>query len=139
MEEIIQKVTFRSKNIRYHLTMKIKVKYPSTSEILELEANPTENDNESGWTIILPSGNFIFIVLEGKQWKIREGDTIEPEFLSAIGKAINPWSGKKEQTWEVPKDPEKASDERDVEKLVRQKKEAEIRKKNLENGDKPRH
>lgn len=36
-----------------------------------------------------------------------------------------------EQTWENPVNPEEASDTRDIEQLQRQKKEAELRKKNL--------
>jgi hypothetical protein len=40
-----------------------------------------------------------------------------------------------EKDWNNPADPEKAEDSRDVEQLVRQKKEAERRKRNL--SDKP--
>ena len=36
-----------------------------------------------------------------------------------------------EQSWDNPMDPEKAADERDIEQLKRQKKEAERRKENL--------
>ena len=111
--------------------MKIKVKDPHTNEILQLEATPAENDKEQGWSVTLPAGNSIFIVLRRGEWKVRHNETIEQDFVNAIGKAINPSSGKSEQTWEEPKNPEKASDERDLEKLLRQKKEAEIRKNNL--------
>jgi len=38
---------------------------------------------------------------------------------------------KEELSWENPSNPEKASDNRDVEQLQRQKREAELRKNNL--------
>jgi hypothetical protein len=42
---------------------------------------------------------------------------------------------KDELSWENPSDPENASDNRDVEQLQRQKREAELRKNNLSDNE----
>jgi hypothetical protein len=70
--------------------MKINVKDPQSGEILELEANPAENDKEPGWSVILPAGNSVFITLVEGEWEARHNETIEPDFLKAIGEVINP-------------------------------------------------
>lgn len=114
--------------------MKINVKNPQSDEILQLEAYPAENDKEPGWSVILPAGNSIFITLVKGEWEIRHNKMIDQDLIKAIGEAINPFSGKREKTWEIPKDPERASDERNGEQLFRQRKDAEIRKSNL-SGD----
>lgn len=118
--------------------MRIEVKDPKTSKMLELEANPAENNKEPGWTVILPAGDSIFITLTEGEWQVRNNDKIEANFVNAIGEAINPSSRKKEQSWNNPRDPEGASDERDTEKLLRQKKEADIRKDNFEGNSEPK-
>ena len=117
--------------------MKINVKNPQSVEILELEANPAKNDKEPGWSVILPAGNSVFITLVEGDWEARHNETIEPDFLKAIGEAIHTSSGNQKKTGEIPKDPENAWYERDIVKLSRQKKEAQISKRNLA-GNEPK-
>lgn len=111
--------------------MRINVKKPHSDENLVLDATPAENDKEPGWSVILPAGNSIFITLVEGEWKVRHNKMIDPDFVKAIGEAINPFSGKQEKTWEIPKDPEKATDERNGEQLFRQRKQAEFRNNDL--------
>jgi hypothetical protein len=117
--------------------MKINVKDPQSGEILELAANPAENDTEPGWSVILPAGNSVFITLLEGKWEARHNETIEPDFIKAIGEAINPSSGDQKKTLEIPKNPENASHEWDIEKLSREKKEAETSKRHLP-GNEPK-
>ncbi|MEJ6980127.1 hypothetical protein WG906_06680 [Pedobacter sp. P351] len=117
--------------------MKINVKDPQSREILELEANPAENDKEPGWSVILPAGNSVFITLVEGEWEARHNETIEPDFLKAIGEAINPLSGNQKNTMEIPKNPETSPDDSNIEKLSIHQKEAEISKRNLP-GNEPK-
>ncbi|WP_423147819.1 hypothetical protein [Rubrolithibacter danxiaensis] len=117
--------------------MEIKVKDPKIDELLKLEANPSENDTEPGWSVKMPAGDSIFITLQDGKWEVRHNDTVDPDFVRAIGEAISPSSDNKEQTWEDRKNPENVSDERDAEKLLLQKKEADIRKRNLTGNSGP--
>jgi hypothetical protein len=68
--------------------MKINVKDPETSVILEHEAFESENDKESGWSILLPAGNSIFITSQQGEWKIRNDGTVNLNLVNAMGEAI---------------------------------------------------
>lgn len=71
-----------------NILMKIEVKDPKSSQVWLLEVNSTKNNNESGWSVVMPYGNSIFLIRQRGEWKVRYNEMLNLEVVEAIGKAI---------------------------------------------------
>lgn len=68
--------------------MTFTYKEPDTNIVLELQAEPEDYNGEQGMRIIFPSKDSFVIVEKDGSWNVMDDDTINPEIVNAIGKAL---------------------------------------------------
>lgn len=103
--------------------MKISIKDPETDIILNCEAFAAENEQEQGWSVLLPKGSSIFITEQQGEWKVRHDGTVNLKLVDELGIAITNHLATKEMAWEASSNPEKQEDRREQEQLIRAKRE----------------
>lgn len=69
--------------------MRIRVKEPVTGTDLDLNAEPEDYNGEQGWRIIFPSKDSFVIVYKNGDWAVMDDDTVNPEIVETIGKAVH--------------------------------------------------
>ena len=69
--------------------MNITVKEPITGTEMELNAEPEDYNGEQGWRIIFPSKDSFVIVQKNGEWNVMDDETINPEIVESIGKALH--------------------------------------------------
>jgi hypothetical protein len=72
--------------------MTITYKEPDTGDEIELQAEPEDYNGEQGLRIIFPSKDSFVIVQKDGSWNVMDDDTINPEIIEAIAKALQPHS-----------------------------------------------
>jgi hypothetical protein len=72
--------------------MTITYKEPDTGDEIELQAEPEDYNGEQGLRIIFPSKDSFVIVQKDGSWNVMDDDTINPEIIEAIAKALHPHS-----------------------------------------------
>jgi hypothetical protein len=78
--------------------MTITYKEPDTGDEITLQAEPEDYNGEQGLRIIFPSKDSFVIVQKDGTWNVVDDDTINPEIIEAIGKALHPYSRYNRQT-----------------------------------------
>jgi hypothetical protein len=69
--------------------MTFTYKEPDTEEEIELQAEPEDYNGEQGLRIIFPSKDSFVMVQKDGAWNVMDDDTINPEILEAIGRALH--------------------------------------------------
>lgn len=72
--------------------MTIVYKEPDTGEEIPLQVEPEDYNGEQGLRIIFPSKDSFVIIEKEGSWEVVDDDTINPEIVEAIGKALHPYS-----------------------------------------------
>ncbi len=78
--------------------MTFTYKEPDTNNEIELQAEPEDYNGEQGMRIIFPSKDSFVIVEKDGSWNVMDDDTINPEIVEAIGKALHAHSRYNSQT-----------------------------------------
>ena len=69
--------------------MRIIVNEPVTNSELELNAEPEDYNGDQGWRIISPESKESFVIVhKDGEWNVVDDDTINPEIVEVIGKAL---------------------------------------------------
>ncbi|MBC7914762.1 MAG: hypothetical protein H7Y07_11650 [Pyrinomonadaceae bacterium] len=98
--------------------MKINVIDPNSGANLELEATPAEINMQEGWSVIMPTGQSIFITLYKGCWEGRNNKIASTDLVNAIGRAILPSSAPYDSSLNAKEELQKNADERDVGHIV---------------------
>jgi len=72
--------------------MTITYKEPDTGDEIQLQAEPEDYNGEQGLRIIFPTKDSFVIVQKDGTWNVMDDDSINPQIVEAIGKALHPYS-----------------------------------------------
>lgn len=70
--------------------MEFKIKDDETGNELILQAEPEDYNGEQGWRILFPEKNSFVMVEKDGRWQACDEPGLNPDFVQAIGEALNP-------------------------------------------------